>query len=74
MEGRWFTNGLAIDRQPVYSPDGKSVMFSSNRGGTLDLWEVSVETSEMHRVTDDPGGDWDPEYAPDGKHSMIVNE
>jgi Tol biopolymer transport system component len=65
--GRWLTSGLAIDRQPVYSPDGKAVMFSSNRGGTLDLWEVSVETGEMHRVTDDPEDDWDPEYSPDGQ-------
>jgi Tol biopolymer transport system component len=66
-QGRWLTSGLAIDRQPVYSPDGKSVMFSSNRGGTLDLWEVSVETGEIHRVTDDPADDWDPEYSPDGR-------
>jgi eukaryotic-like serine/threonine-protein kinase len=67
VDGRWLTNGLAIDRQPVYSPDGESVLFSSNRGGTLDLWEVSVETGEMHRVTDDPADDWDPEYSPDGR-------
>lgn len=65
--GRWLTSGMALDRQPVYSPDGKSVLFSSNRGGTLDLWEVSVETGEMHRVTDDPEDDWDPEYGPDGQ-------
>ncbi len=67
IDGRWLTSGMAIDRQPVYSPDGKAVMFSSNRGGTLDLWEVSVETGEMHRVTDDPEDDWDPEYSPDGR-------
>jgi len=67
VDGRVLTSGLAIDRQPVYSPDGRSVMFSSNRGGTLDLWEVSVETGEMHRVTDDPADDWDPEYASDDR-------
>jgi Tol biopolymer transport system component len=67
VDGRWLTSGMAIDRQPVYSPDGKAVLFSSNRGGTLDLWEVSVETGEMHRVTDDPEDDWDPEYGPDGR-------
>jgi Tol biopolymer transport system component len=66
-EARRLTSGLAMDRQPVYSPDGRSVMFSSNRGGTLDLWEVSTETGEMHRVTDDPQDDWDPEYGPDGE-------
>ena len=67
VTARWLTSGLAIDRQPVYSPDGRSVMFSSNRGGTLDLWEVSTETGEMHRVTDDPQDDWDPEYGLDGQ-------
>jgi Tol biopolymer transport system component len=67
VNGRWLTSGMSMDRQPVYSPDGKAVMFSSNRGGTLDLWEVSVETGEMHRVTDDPNDDWDPEYSPDGQ-------
>jgi eukaryotic-like serine/threonine-protein kinase len=67
IEGRWLTSGMSIDRQPVYSSDGKTVMFSSNRGGTLDLWEVSVTTGEMHRVTDDPADDWDPEYSPDGQ-------
>jgi Tol biopolymer transport system component len=58
---------MAIDRQPVYSPDGRSVAFSSNRGGTLDLWEVSVESGEIHRVTDDPADDWDPVYGHDGE-------
>jgi Tol biopolymer transport system component len=66
-EGRWLTSGVSMDRQPVYSPDGKWVMFSSARGGNLDLWEVSVETGEMHRVTDDSADDWDPEYGPDGE-------
>jgi serine/threonine protein kinase len=67
VDGRWLTSGMANDRQPVYSRDGRSVMFSSNRGGTLDLWEVSVETGEMHRVTDDPQDDWDPTFGPDGR-------
>jgi serine/threonine protein kinase/dipeptidyl aminopeptidase/acylaminoacyl peptidase len=65
-EGRWLTQGLATDRQPVYSPDGQWVMFSSNRGGTLDLWEVSTATGELRRVTDDPASDWDPAYSKDG--------
>lgn len=66
-ESRTLTSGLVIDRQPVFSPDGKSVMFSSNRGGTLDLWEVSLEGGELHRLTDDPADDWDPAYSPDGQ-------
>ncbi|MCC6349551.1 MAG: serine/threonine-protein kinase [Candidatus Eisenbacteria bacterium] len=65
--GRWLTAGMAMDRQPVYAPDGRSVVFSSNRGGTLDLWELSLARGEMHRVTDDPADDWDPVVTRDGE-------
>src|SRR5208282_6669022 len=41
---RWLTRGSSIDRQPYYSPDGESVIFSSSRSGDVDLWEVSTKT------------------------------
>jgi len=63
---RWLTRGASSDRQPTFSPDGKRVLFSSNRSGNLDLWEMNIETSALSRVTDHPGNDWDPAYTPDG--------
>ncbi|MDQ5856992.1 MAG: protein kinase [Acidobacteriota bacterium] len=66
-EGRWLTQGNASDRQPCYSPDGEWVVFSSNRSGNLDLWEVSRKTGAVRRVTDDSADDWDPGFAADGK-------
>jgi serine/threonine protein kinase len=30
---RWLTRGNSSDRQPVYSPDGQSILFSSNAAG-----------------------------------------
>jgi len=36
----WLTRGNSTDRQPCYSLDGEWVVFSSNRGGNLDLWEI----------------------------------
>ncbi|MFO7609559.1 MAG: protein kinase, partial [Candidatus Krumholzibacteriia bacterium] len=37
---RILTRGLSRDRQPVYAPDGRTVLFSSNRSGNVDLWTV----------------------------------
>jgi Tol biopolymer transport system component len=63
---RWRTRGESVDRQPVYSPDGQWVMFSSNRAGSLDLWRMSTRTGAVRRITEDPADDWDPAYLPDG--------
>jgi TolB protein len=43
------------------------VIFSSNRSGNLDLWEVSTKTGAVRRITDDPAEDWDPAFTPDGR-------
>jgi serine/threonine protein kinase len=63
---RLLTRGNSHDRQPTYSPDGETVLFSSNRSGNLDLWEISTKAG-LRRITDDPANDWDPAYSPDGK-------
>ena len=33
----------ALDWNPVWSPDGMYLYFSSNRGGTLNLWRVPID-------------------------------
>ncbi|HVO81637.1 MAG TPA: protein kinase [Terriglobales bacterium] len=66
-EEKWLTHGSSIDRQPVVSPDGKWIVFASNRSGNLDLWEISPLDGMIRRLTDDPADDWDPGFTPDGK-------
>jgi eukaryotic-like serine/threonine-protein kinase len=69
-EGHWLTRGNSIDRQPYYSPDGESVIFSSSRSGDVDLWEVSTKSNSVRRLTDHPASDWDPFVTADGKHLL----
>ncbi|MBN9542819.1 MAG: PDZ domain-containing protein [Alphaproteobacteria bacterium] len=38
-------------KNPVFSPDGKKVVFSSNHNGGYDLYTVDLDTGELTRVT-----------------------
>ena len=37
------TNDPALDWNPIWSPDGKSLYFGSDRDGTLNLWRIPVD-------------------------------
>jgi serine/threonine protein kinase len=37
------TNDANTDWNPVWSPDGRSLFFSSNRDGSMNLWRVPVD-------------------------------
>jgi Tol biopolymer transport system component len=65
--GQWLTRGFGIDRQPIVSPDGQRVIFSSRRSGNLDIWELSLTTGAARPLTDDAGEDWDPALTADGR-------
>jgi Tol biopolymer transport system component len=67
---RRLTSGNTRDRQPVYSPDGSRIAFSSNRSGNMDLWLLDVRSGALRQVTDDPAQDWDPGFTPDGKQLL----
>ncbi|HEV8242144.1 MAG TPA: protein kinase [Thermoanaerobaculia bacterium] len=69
-QGHWLSRGTSVDRQPIYAPGGHRVVFSSSRGGSLDLWSMSIADRSVHRLTDDPAEDWDPAFTPDGRHLL----
>ena len=68
---RQLTSSLAADRQPAYSPDGRSIVFSSNRTGNLDLWILERDSGRLRQLTDDPAQDWDPGFTPDGSRVLF---
>jgi serine/threonine protein kinase/Tol biopolymer transport system component len=67
---RWLTRGNSSDRQPSYSADGRRVVFSSNRSGRWNLWEVARSTGSVRRLTEGDETDWDPGFTPDGAHLL----
>ncbi len=42
------TNDAAIDWSPVWSPDGRFIYFSSDRGGAMNLWRIAVDAVERN--------------------------
>jgi Tol biopolymer transport system component len=49
---RQLTNDAAKDRSVTWSPDGKSLYFSSNRDGDDHIWTIRADGSGLARVTD----------------------
>jgi len=39
------TKGSTTDLNPVWSPDGNYLYFSSNRGGSMNVWRVPIDES-----------------------------
>jgi eukaryotic-like serine/threonine-protein kinase len=39
------TNDPAVDWNPIWAPDGRSIYFLSNRNGVMNLWRVPIEES-----------------------------
>ena len=37
------TNDTAMDWNPIWSPDGRFLYFSSDRGGSMNLWRIGID-------------------------------
>jgi Tol biopolymer transport system component len=66
-----FTKGdahtLGDDGFPAFSPDGRRIAFSSNRGGEGDLWIMNANGSGQRRLAGIKGrDDWMPTWSQDG--------
>ncbi|MGE3615754.1 MAG: TolB family protein, partial [Gemmatimonadales bacterium] len=63
------TSGLAYDAQPRFSPDGKKVVFVSDRSGGDNLWTIELASGDTTQVTQGNSAQYiSPDYSPDGKY------
>jgi gamma-glutamyltranspeptidase / glutathione hydrolase len=64
------TGGIAIDRQPAWTPDGRWLVFASDRGGGLHLWRIAINdlsaTGMPEQLTRSPEADSEPAVSADG--------
>ncbi|MBS1660569.1 MAG: PD40 domain-containing protein [Bacteroidetes bacterium] len=73
------TKGIAFDSHPRYSPDGKKILFSSDRSGAENIWWIDLEKKDTFQVTKErdqnfPSAAWTPDgdYIVYSKGKMLV--
>jgi serine/threonine protein kinase len=70
------TYDAGMSTTPAISPDGKMVVYASEReeNKTLDLWVQQVTGGKPLRLTDHPANDWFPDFSPDGSKIAFRSE
>src|SRR5204862_3809131 len=46
-----------VDYDPAWSPDGAAIVFTSERGGSADLFRIKPDGGDLQQLTDDPAYD-----------------
>jgi TolB protein len=64
---RKVTSGLWRDYNPVWSPDGRSILFVSDRDRNEELYLVRRDGSDLRRLTRNDVSDSTPAWSPDGR-------
>ncbi|PYR19159.1 MAG: amidohydrolase [Acidobacteria bacterium] len=71
-DARPLTRGEFDDREPAWSHDGTRIAFSSDRfGGITTIWELTVATGELRRVSTRDGAM--PSWAPNDREITFVS-
>lgn len=69
-----------VDNPPVadfnaqWSPDGKSLLFATDRNKTYDLYVLKLSTGTLTRVTPLGTNEWNGRWSPDGSKILFVSD
>lgn len=67
-EGKAIVSSTRLESGPRYSPDGKRIVFSSNRSGAYEIWVADSDGAAANQVTAmEAPATGSPMWSPDGK-------
>ncbi|HEX4637650.1 MAG TPA: hypothetical protein VH189_15815, partial [Rhizomicrobium sp.] len=71
---RNITHDAAYDTEPAWSPDGGTLVYSSDKvGGLLQLWLYDVKTGRQRQLTHVATQPISPAFSPDGKRIAYLD-
>ena len=71
------TRDTWLDTDPAWLPDGQGVLFASDRGGTMDIWEKRLDSGPgagLTQLTARLGAETGPAVSPDGTRIAWLDE
>jgi len=72
--GRPLTDDTGLDYNAAFSPDGRYIVFTSERAGQADLYALDRrEGGPPRRLTTEPSMEDAPAFSPDGKRLAFVS-
>jgi Tol biopolymer transport system component len=60
------THSKGYDAEATLSPDGKTMVYTSDKDGDIELYLMDLETGKERRITSIPGYDGGAWFSPDG--------
>ncbi len=73
-EGQRLTTSEAMDEGGRWSPDGRTIVFTSDRSGTSQVWLIPVAGGEARARTNRPLGARNPAFSPDGERIAFLGK
>ncbi len=58
----------------MWSPDGRSMAYTSRRTGTTDIWIVDVASGQARQLTSDVRNDFAARWSPDGRWIAFLSD
>jgi WD40 repeat protein len=65
------TDTVGYDAEATVSPDGKSIVFTSDRSGDLELYTMDINGQNLHQVTTGLGYDGGAFFSPDSRRLVF---
>ncbi len=59
---------------PVWSPDGETIVFASNRDGDWDIYAMNVDGTDLTNLTNNNAADRAPSWSYDGSKITFVSD
>jgi Tol biopolymer transport system component len=67
------TQGVYFQLDPAFSPDARRIAYAGRRGGSFDIYVMSVDGGRTRRLTTSGADQQSPTFSPDGKQIAFAS-